>query len=78
MPLTWLITFGELHSLPVLCFFIIKVTVLIFIIRTFTKKKTNKQVLNNLLRMEQNVKESKLKNPEGDLTLNNPVRSAGL
>ena len=44
----------------------------------YTTKKTNKQVLNNLLRMEQNVKESKLKNPVWDLTLNNPVRSAGL
>jgi len=51
------------------CFFTIKVTVLTFIISTFTKKKTNKQVLNNLLRIEQNVKESKLKNPEWDLTL---------
>jgi len=28
--------------------------------------------------MELNVKESKLKNPERDLTLNNPVRAEGM
>ncbi len=61
-----------------MCFFTIKVTVIIFINSTFSKNKTNKQILNNLLRIEQNVKESKLKNPERDLTMNNPVRSAGL
>jgi hypothetical protein len=47
-----------------MCFFTIKVTVFTFIIGTFTKKKTDKQLLNNLSRMEQNYKYSNLKNPE--------------
>jgi len=56
--------------------------ILTFIISTFTKKKTNKQVLNNLIGIEQNVKESKLKNPvrvlRSKTTLNNPVRPKGM
>jgi len=69
---------NAVRCLSAVCFFTIKVTVLTFIISTFPKKKTNKQVLNNLLRIEQNVKRSKLKNPVRDLTLNNPVRAEGM